>query len=140
MTPTTALTPIALDYAAEPPSYPDLSDWIPGRYCLFRFNPDPVRGEVINVGVLLESPQGITCAFVSERRPAWFDAKVFDPRVYRSLIEDIRERAEAGTTLDRFVQEYSGMYEFTEPYMLLMEDPAKQLAKLAARFLQEPDS
>jgi hypothetical protein len=110
---------------------------IPGRYALFRFNPDPVRGEVINVGVLLDSPEGITCAFVSERRPAWFDATVFDPRVYHSLIEDIREKAAVGMPLERFWREYSGMYEFTEPRMVLMDDPAEQLAKLAKRFLQD---
>ena len=112
------------------------------RFYVVRYVPDIVRGEFINVGVLLYSPEQkyLGCLFPPDcRRVKRFHPQA-DLEMVRSLQEgfeeQIRDNAEnLEGYLESLAKSLSNLIQISEPESLLVEEPALEIRKLFDRYV-----
>jgi len=115
------------------------------EFYLLRYTPNIVRGEFVNLGVLLHDPQAgrllpprLLDNFRRVRRlHPWADLDVL-----AALEKQIEEEApkQNGTLrayLER-LQQYSNVLEFSEPKAVLTADPEAELERLYETYVAEP--
>jgi hypothetical protein len=112
---------------------------------IFRYNPNTVRGEVINFGLLLRNQSGTFAAmrFVEDDRRL----RAFDPDADVEMLAALRAELETRLTslnsdneawLKRVRESFSNSIEISESTPVLAESAEKELAKLIEIYLAEP--
>jgi Protein of unknown function (DUF3037) len=111
---------------------------------LVRYVPDPVRGESVNIGIFLHSPQEryLGCLFANDvRRVKRFHPKA-DLDLLRELQQDFEKQIdEAGDNLEKYIQEmrdsFSNLIQLDEPRSCLLADPQNEIQSIFARYVGE---
>ena len=109
---------------------------------LVQYVPNLVRGESVNIGILLHSPREnyLGCLFADDLRRV----KRFHPQAdlayLRELQPDFEKQIdEAGNDLDAYVQymrrTFSNLIQLAEPRTCLLANPQSELAELYARYV-----
>jgi hypothetical protein len=114
----------------------------PCSFFLVRYVPDIVRGEGLNIGIFLYSPQEeyLDCLFTDDfRRLRSFHPQV-DVEMLRDLPrhfeDEIRRREDRLEDFVREMQEsYSNLVQVTSPRTCLAADPQRELQNLFARYV-----
>ena len=109
-------------------------------YSLIRYVPDPIRGEFVNIGVLLQEehmPEHVELSFTkdwSRVRCVDRDADVAMLQAFGSDIQKILK--EAPDSLQRFRDSFSNGLQMTEPKGCLAESPKAKLEQLMSMFVE----
>lgn len=109
---------------------------------LVQYMPDPVRGESINIGILVHSPQDkyLGCLFIDDFRRV----KQFHPQADLEFLRELQnhweqEIDEHEDDLDGylgFIQtSFSNLIQIAEPRACVLADPAEELQSLFARYV-----
>ena len=117
-------------------------------YSVLRFVPDPVRGEFVNVGVLVGSDATRECTVTLTRRSRrgshLADAKVLANfwsylRDFRSEVDSARSRHQmfSESWLRRVWQESGNLLQLTEPAPIAAQSLEAASAQLVGQFLEE---
>lgn len=117
----------------------------PCEFYLLRYVPNVVRGEFINIGVLLYDPLEnrlyplrLLESFRRVRRlHPWADLDVL-AGLEKQLESEAAPQGDAlASTLDR-LRQYSNILEFSEPKAVLTPDPDAELERLYETYVAEP--
>ena len=109
-----------------------------------QYVPDLVRGELMNIGILLHSPEEkyLGCLFTDDYRRI----KRFHPRADREFLRELQRDFEnqienSGDDLERYLQSmqrsFSNLIQLAEPRTCLLSNPQDELANLFARYVGE---
>ncbi|MFQ5779112.1 MAG: DUF3037 domain-containing protein [Terriglobia bacterium] len=117
------------------------------EFTLLRYVPNIVRGEFVNIGVLLYDPAEkrlfaprLLENFRRVRRlHPWADLDVLVALERQIETEAPAERAALPAYLER-LQEFSNVLEFTEPKAVLTGEPEAELERLFETYVAEPRS
>jgi len=109
---------------------------------LVRYVPNLVRGESVNIGVLLHCPREkyLGCMFTDDyRRIKRFHPQA-DAEFLRELQQDFEKQIdERGDDLDGYLevmqQSYSNLIQLAEPRSCLLADPQAELQEFFARYV-----
>lgn len=112
-----------------------------------QYVPDLVRGESMNIGIFLHSPDEkyLGCLFTDDYRRI----KRFHPRAdlefLRELQRDFENQIEgSGDDLEKYIQtlqrSFSNLIQLAEPRTCLLSDPQSELANIFARYVGERES
>jgi DUF3037 family protein len=109
---------------------------------LVQYVPDPVKGETLNIGVLLHSPEDeyLGCLFTRDfRRVRQFHAQA-DLDLLRELQEDFEKQIdEHGGELPDYLayiqKTFSNLIQIGSPRTCLLADPQGELADVFARYV-----
>ena len=112
------------------------------RFYVVRYVPDIVRGEYINVGVCLYSPEKkyLGCLFTSNTRRLKRFHPQADLEMFRSLQESFEEQIQDNVEnlegyLESLAESLSNLIQISEPESLLAEDPALEIRILFDRYV-----
>ena len=111
-------------------------------FFLVRYVPDIVRGEGLNIGLFLYSPQEeyLDCLFTDDFRRI----RIFHPQADLDLLKALpehfeREIKDRETELENYIREmqegYSNLIQVTTPRTCLAADPQAELQSLFARYV-----
>ena len=117
----------------------------PCQFYLLRYVPNIVRGEFVNLGVLLYDPADkrllpprLLENFARVRRlHPWADLDVLAALEKQIEAEAAGQAANLAGTLDR-LQQFSNALEFAEPKAVLTTDPEAELERLFETYVVEP--
>jgi DUF3037 family protein len=109
---------------------------------LVRYVPDPVKGETINLGVLLHSPtdEYLGCLFTRDLRRVRNFHPDADLELLRELQSDFEKQIEEhgeklGEYLDYLQKTFSNLVQVGSPRTCLVRDPQGELAGFFARYV-----
>ena len=117
------------------------------EFLFLRYVPYVVRGEFINIGVLLFESKSTGSAFVDLRMTSdWPRVSRLDPdtdiEVLQGLESYVRgyldSSQDLGTLLHRMEDSFANMIQVSPRHRCLAADPALELERLASVYLQEP--
>ena len=109
-----------------------------------QYVPDLVRGESMNIGIFLHSPDEkyLGCLFMDDYRRV----KRFHPRADLELLRELQQDFEKqiedfGDELGKYIQtmqrSFSNLIQLAEPRTCLLSDPQSELPNLFARYVGE---
>ncbi|PYV19781.1 MAG: hypothetical protein DMG21_00605 [Acidobacteria bacterium] len=109
---------------------------------LVQYVPDPVKGETLNIGILLHNPdeEYLGCLFTRDfRRVKQFHAQA-DLDLLRELQEDFEKQIdEHGDELSNYLtyiqKTFSNLIQIGSPRTCLLRDPQSELADVFARYV-----
>jgi hypothetical protein len=115
------------------------------RFFLLRYTPNIVRGEFVNLGVLLHDPAAgrlLPLRLLEDFRRVRKLHPWADLDVLAALERQVDAEAPAGAAdLDAYLnrlQQFSNALEFTEPKAVLTADPEAELERLFDTYVAEP--
>jgi hypothetical protein len=117
------------------------------EFCLLRYVPNVVRGEFVNIGLLLFEPQPNGFGFADVRmtsdwrRVTCLDRQV-DIEVLQALEADVRTRLQhpqdVGSLLHKLEDSFANLVQISPPQPCLSAEPTKELEMLCSLYLEEP--
>jgi hypothetical protein len=116
------------------------------EFFLLRYVPNAVRGESVNIGVLMVEDGANGAVFADMRvTKDWRRVQCVDPQVDLEVIEALlREiRSEVGQLRDRAMllrrmeDSFSGVIQLSEPMAVVTENPAVEIETMASMFVDE---
>jgi hypothetical protein len=123
---------------------PDLKQF---EFYLLRYVPYVVRGEFVNIGIMLFEPRGSGFGSADVRMTSdWRRVRCFDPQVdievLQSLEADIRTQLQhsqdVGRLLLKLEDSFANLIQITARQVCLAADPALELERLRPIYLDEP--
>jgi hypothetical protein len=115
------------------------------EFFLLRYVPDAVKGEFVNIGVIVKEIAANASGFADVRFTRdWRRVRCLDPQVDLEVLDafeqEIREQLEkeqGGVTfLSRFRDSFSNVLQISEPQECLTENPAQELETIARMYLE----
>jgi len=117
----------------------------PCSFFLLRYAPDPVRNEVLNIGVFLHYPEEkyLGCVLTDDFRPIKRLHPQADLELLRALQQHFDEEIDRrGDDLDAYVREmqesYSNLIQVSDPRPCLLADPQAEIQSLFVRYVGTP--
>jgi len=117
------------------------------EFCLLRYVPNVVRGEFVNIGLLLFEPQPDGFGFADVRmtrdwrRATCLDRQV-DVEVLQALEADVRMRLrhsqDVGSLLHKLEDSFANLIQISPRQMCLAAEPIRELEALCSLYLEEP--
>jgi hypothetical protein len=111
------------------------------QFFLVRYVPNPVRGESLNIGVLLycREKRYLGCLIKQDLgRIRRFHSQA-DPRLFQELQHHFEQQIEQRQyDLDAFLQEiqgYSNMIQIAPPQKCMVQDPKAEILKLYEKYV-----
>jgi len=111
------------------------------EFLMVRYVPDPVRGESLNVGILLycREKRYLGCLFLQDlRRIRNFHAQA-DSQFFRELQRHFKQQIkDHQNDLDAFlreIQNYSNMIQIAPPQICIVHDPKAEILRLYERYV-----
>ena len=115
------------------------------RFYVVRYVPDIVRGEFINVGVFLYSPEQkyLGSLFTSDSRRLKRFHPQADLELFRSLQESFEEQIQDNVDnlegyLESLRSSLSNLIQISEPESLMAEEPSLEIGKIFDRYVGGP--
>jgi Protein of unknown function (DUF3037) len=119
------------------------------EFCLLRYVPNVVRGEFVNVGLLLFEPQPNGFGFADVRmtsdwrRATCLDRQV-DIEVLQALEADVRTRLQhpqdVGSLLHKLEDSFANLIQISPRKVCLAAEPIRELDTLCSLYLEEPQA
>jgi Protein of unknown function (DUF3037) len=123
---------------------PDLKRF---EFCLLRYVPNVVRGEFVNIGLLLFEPQPDGFGFADLRmtsdwrRATCLDGQI-DIEILQALEADLRTRLQhpedVGSLLHKLEDSFANLIQISPRQPCLAAEPTKELETLCSLYLEEP--
>lgn len=117
-----------------------------GFYSIVRFCPDVVRGEAVNVGVIVGSPtlgMHVRMAERNEYVKHMFGADIYDDTrlsfAKSGLIERLKEVAPHAEALAAFIAQESGQLQISSPMPMVVDNLADDVVSLFLRLVSDPE-
>jgi Protein of unknown function (DUF3037) len=117
------------------------------EFCLLRYVPNVVRGEFVNIGLLLFEPQPDGFGFADVRmtsdwrRATCLDRQV-DIEVLQALEADVRTRLQhpqdVGSLLHKLEDSFANLIQISPRKVCLAAEPIRELETLCSLYLEEP--
>jgi hypothetical protein len=117
------------------------------EFCLLRYVPNVVRGEFVNIGLLLfePGPDGFGFADVrmtSDWRRATCLDRQLDLEVLQALEADVRMRLQhpqdVGSLLHKLEDSFANQIQISPRQVCLAAEPTRELETLSSLYLEEP--
>ena len=117
------------------------------EFCLLRYVPNVVRGEFVNIGLLLFEPQPNGFGFADVRMTSdWRRATCLDRQVdidvLQALEADVRTRLQhsqdVGSLLHKLEDSFANLIQISPRQPCLAAEPVRELETLCSVYLEEP--
>jgi hypothetical protein len=117
------------------------------EFCLLRYVPNVVRGEFVNIGLLLFEPQADGFGFADLRMTSdWRRATCLDRQidieVLQALEADLRSRLQhpedVGSLLHKLEDSFANLIQISPRQPCLAAEPTQELETLCSLYLEEP--
>jgi hypothetical protein len=117
------------------------------EFCLLRYVPNVVRGEFVNIGLLLFEPQPNGFGFAEVRMTSdWRRAICMDRQididVLQALEADVRMRLrhsqDVGSLLHKLEDSFANLIQISPRQPCLAAEPTQELETLCSLYLEEP--
>jgi hypothetical protein len=117
------------------------------EFCLLRYVPNVVRGEFINIGLLLFEPRPDGFGFADLRMTSdWRRATCLDRQidieVLRALESDLRMRLQhpqdVGSLLHKLEDSFANLIQISPRQVCLAAEPTRELDTLSSIYLEDP--
>jgi hypothetical protein len=117
------------------------------EFCLLRYVPNVVRGEFVNIGLLLFEPQPDGFGFADLRMTSdWRRASCLDKRidieVLQALEADLRTQLQhpedVGSLLHKLEDSFANLIQISPRQPCLAAEPTQELETLCSLYLEEP--
>ena len=107
---------------------------VPCRYSVIKYVADEVRGEPINIGVLIQNRKNLEthCKFITR-----FDlirTSDEDPQFLQAIADKIRQESPR-VDLEHLFEKYSGKICLSPPRAALTDDPGEEVKAIFDRFV-----
>jgi Protein of unknown function (DUF3037) len=119
------------------------------EFCLLRYVPNVVRGEFVNIGVLLFEPQPNGFGFAEVRMTSdWRRATCLDRQIdieiLQALEADVRLRLrqpeDVGSLLHKLEDSFANLIQISSRQTCLAAEPVQELETLSSLYLEGPQT